>query len=60
MCKGEAPVDDSPVMKSWRRPYTEGVLTREELQQYWDEGFLVKKDLLTVEQLEPVKDAINR
>ncbi|KAK9903937.1 hypothetical protein WJX75_000915 [Coccomyxa subellipsoidea] len=47
-------------MKSWRRPYTEGVLTEEELQQYWEEGFVVKEGLLPKEQLENVKNAIKR
>lgn len=60
MCKGAVLAEDNRVMKSWRRPFTEGVLTEEELQQYWDEGFVVKKDLLSKEQLDAVKNAINR
>jgi hypothetical protein len=60
MCKGAVHVEESRVMKSWRRPYTEGVLTEEELQQYWEEGFVVKEGLLPKEQLENVKNAIKR
>lgn len=54
------PADDSSVMDQWRRPYTAGVLTEEELEHYWNEGYLIKKDLLPKELLEPVKQAINR
>lgn len=60
MCKGAVHAEESRVMKSWRRPYTEGVLTEEELQQYWEEGFVIKEGLLPKEQLENVKNAINR
>jgi predicted GTPase len=60
MCKGMVVAEDNFVVKQWRRPYTEGVLTEEELEHYWSEGYVVKKNLLTAEQLEPVKEAINR
>lgn len=60
MCKGVSSAGDRPVLESWERPYTEGLLTREELDHYWREGYVVKKDVLTKEQLEPVIEAINR
>ena len=60
MCKGASCSDDKPAIEGWQRPYTEGVLTKEELEHYWREGYVVKKDLLTKEQLEPVIESINR
>ena len=60
MCKGVSCNDDKPAIEGWQRPYTEGVLTKEELEHYWREGYVVKKDLLPKEQLEPVIESINR
>lgn len=60
MCKGVSCNDDTPAIEGWQRPYTEGVLTKEELEHYWREGYVVKKDLLTKGQLEPVIESINR
>ena len=60
MCKGVSCNDGKPALEGWQRPYTEGVLTKEELEHYWREGYVVKKDLLNKEQLEPVIESINR
>jgi hypothetical protein len=60
MCKGMAPSDAQPAIEGWERPYSEGVLTKAELEQYWREGYVVKKDLLTREQLQPVIESIER
>ena len=44
----------------WRQPFIEGVLTREELEQYWTEGYVVKNDLLEKQQLDSVRTAVAR
>ena len=54
-----APSEDS-VLEQWRQPYRNGVLTREEMERYWDEGYLLKHDLIPAELLEAVKQAISR
>ena len=54
-----APSDNS-VLEQWRQPYRDGVLTREEMERYWDEGYLLKHDLIPAELLEAVKQAISR
>ena len=54
-----APSEDS-VLEQWRQPYRDGVLTKEEMERYWDEGYLVKHDLIPAELLEAVKQAISR
>ena len=28
------------VLEQWRQPYRDGVLTKEEMERYWDEGYL--------------------
>lgn len=48
------------MLEQWRQPYRDGVLTREEMEQYWNEGYLLKHDLLPAELLEPVKQGIAR
>ena len=48
------------MLEQWRQPYRDGVLTREEMEQYWNEGYLVKHDLIPAELLETVKQAISR
>lgn len=60
MCKGMGLGDGKPAIEGWERPYTEGVLTKAELEQYWRDGYVVKRDLLSKEQLQPVIDSIAR
>ena len=50
----------SSVLEQWRQPYRDGVLTKKEMEQYWNEGYLVKHNLLPTELLEAVKQAISR
>ena len=60
MCKGMTSPPEMSVLEQWRQPYRDGVLTREEMEQYWNEGYLVKHDLIPAELLEAVKQAISR
>jgi len=60
MCKGMAAPPEKPVLEQWRQPYRNGVLTKEEMEQYWNEGYLLKKDLIPAELLDSVKQAISR
>lgn len=50
----------SEAVLQWRQPYRDGLLTREELQQYWEQGFVVKHNVFSPEELQPSKDAISR
>ena len=60
MCKGMAAPPEKPVLEQWRQPYRNGVLTKEEMEKYWNEGYLLKKDLIPAELLDSVKQAISR
>ena len=60
MCKGVAAPSTKSVLEQWRQPYRDGVLTKEEMEQYWNEGYLLKHDLIPTELLESVKEAISR
>lgn len=44
----------------WRQPFREGLLTAEELQHYWEHGFVVKQNVFTPDELQPAKDAVAR
>lgn len=44
----------------WRRPYTPGPLTPEECEQYWQDGYIIKKGLLKVADLRQALQAIDR
>lgn len=44
----------------WRRPYTPGPLTPEECEQYWQDGYVIKKGLLTGADLTQALQAIDR
>jgi hypothetical protein len=50
----------SDAVLQWRQPYRDGLLTKEELQQYWEQGFVVKHNVFTSEELQPSKEAITR
>ncbi|KAI6655003.1 hypothetical protein LOD99_2292 [Oopsacas minuta] len=43
----------SDVVRNWITPYTPGLLTEEELDQFFLEGYVVKHDLFTKEELQP-------
>ena len=60
MCKGMASPPQTSVLEQWRQPYRDGVLTREDMEKYWNEGYLVKHDLIPAELLDAVKQAISR
>ena len=42
----------------WKRDYTPGPLTQEEFCQFFDDGFVMKDDLLKRDQLESVIKSI--
>jgi hypothetical protein len=44
---------------NWRRPYSAGPLTEEELEQFWTDGYVLKENILADEDLQPSIDAIN-
>lgn len=43
---------------AWRREYTPGPLTEDEFNQFFEAGFVIKKNLLQREQLDPVIKSI--
>lgn len=45
---------------SWRRPYSPGPLTEAEFEQYWDQGYVIKRGLLTQDDINPCLQAIDR
>jgi len=46
-------------VKSWRRDYTPGLLTKDELEQYYQEGFVIKHNVFTPQEYQGCVDAIN-
>lgn len=44
----------------WRRPYSPGPLTEAEFEQYWDQGYVIKRGLLTQDDIQPCLKAIER
>ncbi len=50
----------STAVLDWRQPFREGLLTKEELEQYWEEGYVVKHDVFSAEELRPAKEAVSR
>lgn len=47
-------------MAAWRRDYTPGPLTSEELEQFWTAGYVIKRGLLKREELQPAREAVAR
>jgi hypothetical protein len=45
---------------AWRREYTPGPLTEEEFHQFFEDGFVLKRDLFQKDELQPVIDGIER
>lgn len=45
---------------SWRRPYSPGPLTEAEFEAYWEDGFVIKRGLLSQEDIDPCLAAIER
>lgn len=45
---------------SWRRPYSPGPLTEAEFEAYWQDGFVIKRGLLSQEDIDPCLAAIER
>lgn len=45
---------------SWRRPYSPGPLTETEFEQYWEQGYVIKRGLLTQDDIDPCLRAIER
>lgn len=50
----------APAPEGWVRSWTPGLLSPEELEQYWRDGFVVKHGVFTPQELRPVMDAIDR
>jgi len=42
----------------WRRPWTPGPLSEEELEQFWEDGYVLQ-ELFAAHELQPAIDAIN-
>jgi hypothetical protein len=63
-CRAEVPStipshgELAPGVAAWRVSYTTGPLTKEELEQYWTQGYVVKHGLLSPEELQPARDAL--
>ncbi|KAL4452431.1 hypothetical protein ABPG75_008093 [Micractinium tetrahymenae] len=49
-----------PAPEGWVRPWSPGLLSPEELEQYWRDGFVVKNNVFKPEELRPVMEAIDR
>lgn len=48
-----------PLALDWRRSYSPGPLTEQEFNQYWDDGFVIKRGLLSQQHdIEPCLKAI--
>eukprot|EP00878_Enallax_costatus_P033667 GHUV01037211.1.p1 GENE.GHUV01037211.1~~GHUV01037211.1.p1 ORF type:complete len:250 (+),score=60.86 GHUV01037211.1:258-1007(+) len=48
-----------PLALDWRRPYSPGPLTEHEFNQYWEDGFVIKRGLLSKQHdIEPCLRAI--
>lgn len=49
------------LIQQWRRPYSPGPLSEAEFEQYWEQGWVVKRGLLdTQTDLAPCLTAIER
>ena len=48
----------SKEIASWQREYTPGPLTEDEFYQFFEDGFVIKHDLLKREQLETATQSI--
>lgn len=48
------------VVSGWRRPYSPGPLTEAECEQYWEQGYVIKRGLLTQDDINPCLAAIER
>lgn len=46
-------------ISSWRKPYSAGTLSADELEQFWEEGYVIKHGLFSEFELEPVRAAID-
>jgi hypothetical protein len=63
---GETSIDRSyypPISKdieSWQRDYTPGPLTQDEFYQFFEDGFVIKHNLLKLDQLETTIHGIER
>jgi len=47
-------------IESWQRDYTPGPLTQDEFYQFFEDGFVIKHNLLKVDQLEATIHGIER
>lgn len=48
----------SKEIESWQRDYTPGPLTEEEFRQFFEDGFVIKHNLIKHDQLESVIHSI--
>jgi hypothetical protein len=48
------------VVSGWCRPYSPGPLTEAEYEQYWQQGYIIKRGLLTQDDINPCLAAIER
>eukprot|EP00045_Choanoeca_perplexa_P007279 m.64590 g.64590 ORF g.64590 m.64590 type:complete len:398 (+) comp14008_c0_seq1:42-1235(+) len=42
----------------WRQPYTTGPLTKDEFEQFYEDGYVIKHNLFNAEELEPAISSI--
>lgn len=47
-------------IQSWQRDYTPGPLTEEEFYRFFEDGYLMKSNLLPPDQLKSVVDSVAR
>ncbi len=50
--------DLAPNMAAWQRPYTPGPFTEAEYEQFFKEGYVIKRGLLGAAELQPAIDSI--
>ncbi len=48
------------IVTGWRRPYSPGPLTEAEFEQYWQQGYVIKRGLLAQDDITPCLAAIER
>jgi len=53
------PIKAATSIKGWTRPHTPGLLTAKELQQYFEEGYVIKHNVLTSQDLQPCIQSVN-
>jgi len=53
------PIKAAEIVKGWARPHTPGLLTPQELKKYFEDGFVLKHNVFTPQDLQPSIDSVN-